>query len=55
MPAVKTRRARRSPSDAATVPAATADHAPDHTGEQLRVLHQVYSIILAHSKGAGTP
>ena len=49
------KRAKRSPTDAALVPAAAADHAPALTGEQLRVLHQVYGIILAHGKRAGTP
>lgn len=55
MPAAKTKRARRSPTDTSTGPAAAADNAPALTGEQLRVLHQVYGIILAHSKPGGTP
>ena len=55
MSTAKTRRAKRSPTGAGTVPAAAADNAPLLTGEQLRVLHQVYGIILAHSKPAGTP
>ncbi|MFN8464024.1 MAG: hypothetical protein U0X20_00675 [Caldilineaceae bacterium] len=55
MSTAKTKRAKRSPTDAAPVPAAAADHAPALTGEQLRVLHQVYGIILAHSKPGGTP
>ena len=55
MSAAKTKRRKRGPTDATTVPATAADHAPALTGEQLRVLHQVYGIILAHSKPAGTP
>ncbi len=55
MPAAKSKRAKRSPTDTSTVPAAIAGKAPALTGEQLRVLHQVYGIILAHSKPAGTP
>jgi hypothetical protein len=53
MSAAKTRRAKRSPADAGTVPSTAAENAPALTGEQLRMLHQVYGIILAHSKTGG--
>jgi hypothetical protein len=54
MSAVKSKRRQRTPADACAVPAVpTPDHAPALSAEQLRVLHQVYGIILAHSKQAG--
>jgi hypothetical protein len=53
MSAPNSKSRRRTPTDTYAVPTAAADHAPALTGEQLRVLHQVYGIILAHSKPAG--
>ena len=55
MSTAKTRSRKRAPTDTTTIPATITDHAPALTGEQLRVLHQVYGIILAHSKPGGTP
>jgi hypothetical protein len=46
---------RRTPTDGGAAPVAAARHAPPLTDEQLRVLHQVYGIILAHGSPAGTP
>jgi hypothetical protein len=53
MSAVKSKRRQRTPADACAVPTASYDHAPALTAEQLRVLHQVYGIILSHNKQAG--
>ena len=53
MSAAKTSRRRRGSTDAASVTATAGDHASALTGEQLRVLHLVYGIILAHGKPIG--
>ena len=50
---VKSKSRKRAPADAIVAPTAGTGHAPALTDEQLRVLHQVYSIILSHSKPAG--
>lgn len=45
---------KRAPTDAGTAPAPAVQNRPPLTDEQLRVLHQVYTIILAHSSPAGS-
>jgi hypothetical protein len=50
MSASKAKSRKRTPTDAAASIPGAAGHAPALNDEQLRVLHQVYGIILAHTK-----